>query len=389
MISSMLIVRERKDKVVVHLRVAYEATALLGNRTGVGEFCFEALDALAMHDELDITAFAMSYRRRHLLKELLPEGVGYGDWIMPARPLHAVWKRSNLPPIEIWNRKIDVLHATNFVSPPTLKSAKVITVHDLTTLRFPEMCNPPTLIYPKMIQRAIDAGAFVHTPSEFVAAEVISSFRVDPGKVKAIHHGIPRLTSAVDLESGEVADLVGKQFVLSLGTIEPRKDLPLLVRAFDRVVAEFPDLYLVIAGQDGWGTSDLIDALAKVRAKGKVLRLGYVQSNTREWLLRNATVFAYPSVYEGFGFPPLEAMSLGTPVVSTRAGALSEVLSDDCAALVDTGDMEGFASGIKKVVSDSAYAQKLKAAARDHVRKFSWAKCANELAELYRQASSE
>lgn len=385
----MLIVKERKDKVVVNLRVAYEATALLGNRTGVGEFCYEALDALAKHDELDITAFAMSFRRRHVLRELLPKGVDFGDWIMPARPLHSAWKRGNFPPIEIWDRKIDVLHATNFISPPTLKSAKVITVHDLTTLRFPEMCNPPTLVYPRMIQRAIDAGAFVHTPSKFVAAEVISSFRVDPEKVRAIHHGIPRLNSAIGLERGEVPDLVGKQFVLSLGTIEPRKDLPLLVRAFDKVAAEFSDLYLVIAGQDGWGTSDLTGALGKVRAKGKILRLGYVQAVTREWLLRNAAVFSYPSVYEGFGFPPLEAMSLGTPVVSTRAGALSEVLSDDCAVLIDTGDVEGFAGGIKKIVSDPSFADKLKSAAYAHVGGFSWTKCANELADLYRQASGK
>ncbi|MDA8270466.1 MAG: glycosyltransferase family 1 protein [Actinomycetota bacterium] len=369
------------------LKIAYEATALLGFRTGVGEFCYGALEALARVESIEVDAFAISFRRRHLLKGELPAHVGFKDWILPARPLHMMWERSNFPPLELWDRKVDVVHGTNFVVPPTRSAGKVVTVHDLTTLRFPELCDKATLIFPKMVQRAIDAGAFVHTPSKFVAEEVVEHFRVDPARVISIHHGIPKLFFDAELAESAVAPLSGRRFVLALGTIEPRKDLSLLVRAFDELSSSLPDLMLVIAGKDGWGADRLTSAIARLKSRSKIFRLGYVKPETRRWLLRNASVFVYPSIYEGFGFPPLEAMSVGTPVVSTNAGALREVLSRDSAVLVDSGDQEGLAAGIAKVVTDSSEASRLREAGIEHSRGFSWERCAAELASLYWAAS--
>lgn len=368
------------------LNVAYEATALLGPRTGVGEFCHGALSALSRLPELEVGAFAMSFRKRHELVPELPGGVRFYNWIMPARPLHAMWRRSNLPPLELWDRKIDVVHGTNFVVPPTLSAGKVITVHDLTTLLYPELCNPATLIFPKMIQRAIDAGAYVHTPSNFVANEVVGNFNVSPDRVVAIPHGIPVLDADVGI-GGVVEDLMGKRFILGLGTVEPRKDFPLLVRAFDEISNDVSDIVLVIAGQDGWGTQDLIDAISDSHAKAKIMRLGYVAPLTRLWLIKNSSVFVYPSVYEGFGFPPLEAMALGTPVISTRAGALSEVLSEESAVLVNPGDKDELASAMKRVVTEMDFAQRLSYLGRLHANGFSWESCAKGLSDLYYRAS--
>ncbi len=368
------------------LRIAYEATPLLGFRTGVGEFCFGALQALAGIGSLEVNAFAVSYRRRHLLERELPAGVRFRDWIMPARPLHLLWERCNFPPLEFWDRKIDVVHGTNFVVPPTHSAGKVVTVHDLTALRFPEMCEEATLAFPKMVQKAIDGGAFVHTPSAFVAREVIENFRVDPMKVVAIHHGIPQADPGIDLDSAAVAPLIGRRFVLALGTVEPRKDYPLLVQAFDEVVRNEPDLVLVIAGRDGWGSNDLASAITRVKSRSKIFRLGYVKPATRQWLLKNAVVFVYPSIYEGFGFPPLEAMSLGTPVVSTKSGALAEILSEDCALLVESGDLSGLATSINSVVADASEAARLSHTGSEHAKRFSWDRCARELASLYQLA---
>ena len=371
------------------LKIAYEATALLGARTGVGEFCYGALEALSRIQSLEVNAFAISFRSRHLLKSELPNGAGFNDWILPARPLHAMWGSCNFPNLELWDTTIDVVHGTNFVVPPTRRAGKVVTVHDLTTVRFPELCDSATLIFPKMVQRAIDAGAFVHTPSQFVANEVIENFRVNPDKVVAIHHGIPRIDPETDLKNVQVRPLEGKKFVLALGTVEPRKDFPLLVRAFDEISREISDLILVIAGKDGWGTQSLTSAIARAKSRSRIIRLGYVSQSTRQWLLKNAAVFAYPSVYEGFGFPPLEAMTLGTPVVSTNSGALEEVLSRDCAILVESGDLDALASGILQVVSNGSEAARLAHAGLEHVGRFSWDKCANGLASLYRLAGGK
>ena len=227
----------------------------------------------------------------------------------------------------------------------------------------------------------------MHTPSKFVAEEVVEHFRVDPARVVPIYHGIPKLFFDRALAESAVAPLSGRRFVLALGTIEPRKDLPLLARAFDELSSSLPDLMLVIAGKDGWGADRLTSAIARLKSRSKIFRLGYVTPETRRWLLRNASVFVYPSIYEGFGFPPLEAMSVGTPVVSTNAGALREVLSKDSAVLVDSGDQEGLAAGIARVVADPSEASRLREAGIEHARGFSWDRCATELASLYRSAS--
>lgn len=371
------------------MRIAYEATALLGDRTGVGEFCFGALEALSKFETFDIHAFAISYRRRNQLRTLLPKNISFSDWIMPARPLHFLWERSAFPPIEVWDRKIDLVHGTNFIVPPTYRSAKVVTIHDLTTVRFPDMCDKPTLIYPHLIKRALDNGAFVHTPSEFVATEVIEYFQVDPSRVKAVHHGIPRISTDNKSIEIKVPELEGKRFVLALGTVEPRKDLPMLVAAFEMIAQSDVNLHLVIAGRDGWGSDSLREAIERSKVNSRILRLGYVDTGLRSWLLQNATVFAYPSIYEGFGFPPLEAMSIGTPVISTNAGALGEILSGDVSVLIQPGDTVGLAEGIRSIVEDKDFSVRLSSLGKTYVERFSWEKCAAGLGELYRVACQE
>lgn len=371
----------------MRLRIAYEATALLGNRTGVGEFCYGALNALADIDDFEITAFAMSFRRRHLLKTELPPKVRFGDWIMPARPLNSLWQRVDMPPLELWSGGIDVVHGTNFIVPPTLKAAKVITVHDLTTVRFPEICNPPTLVYPHMIRRAIASGALLHTPSEYVRDEVLDYFDIEPERVVAVHHGIPLDWIDFDQEKApSLPNLVGRRFVLGLGTIEPRKDFPLLVRAFDELSTEYNDVDLVIAGQDGWGSDQLEAEISRSSHRNKIFKMGYVSPSTRKWLLTNASVFAYPSVYEGFGFPPLEAMALGTPVVASRAGALPEVLGGNAARLFDVGDQGELERSLADLLSSETVRANYAEAGKLRAKDYSWTHCATGLASLYRSA---
>jgi glycosyltransferase involved in cell wall biosynthesis len=364
------------------VRVALDVTSLIGERTGVGAFVAGAVGALVDVTDLDLLAYAVTWRGRHPSQLVLPDNLRRVRLPMPARPLRAAWSSTSWPPIELFTGPCDVVHGTNFVVPPTRRAAGVVTVHDLTPIRFPELCNNDTLAYPSLLRRAIGQGAWVHTPSQFVADEVVAHLGAAPERVRAVAHGVPPLDS---VPSGWRPPIDGP-FILALGTIEPRKDLPLLVRAFDRMASEAVDIRLVVAGPDGWGTTAFEAAVAAASHRDRIVRLGYVSGVDRTGLLAAARVFAYPSVYEGFGFPPLEAMTMGTPVVATAAGALPEVLGD-AAAIVAPGDVDALAEALARVVSDESERAVLVGRGEALVAAYRWETCAAGLTALYGKAA--
>jgi alpha-1,3-rhamnosyl/mannosyltransferase len=176
-------------------------------------------------------------------------------------------------------------------------------------------------------------------------------------------------------------------YILAIGTIEPRKDHPGLVRAFDLLAGSHPELALVLAGPDGWGTPALEEAVAASAFARRIIRLGYVDPFQRASLLANAAVFAYPSLYEGFGFPPLEAMAAGLPVVTTDTGALPEVVGD-AALMVPAGEAEPLAHALESAVYDDCVQAGLVDKGRRRAASFSWDTCAAGLAALYRDAAA-
>ena len=274
--------------------------------------------------------------------------------------------------------RADVVHGTNFVVPPASKAARVVTVHDLTTVRFPEMCDSPTLRFPALVRRAVAHGAWVHTPSQYVADEVVAELGVDRERVRAVHHGAPA-PIAKRLEHPLAEPLPAglpegaKRYVLAIGTAEPRKDLPGLVRAFDAIAGDLRDVALVLAGPPGWGSGALEQAVQTSSARSRIVMTGYVPKLDR--LLAGATVLAYPSLYEGFGLPTLEAMAAGVPVVTTNAGALPEVVGD-AAVLVEPGDTDALAAALESVLSDEAERCSLIERGYFRASQFTWESCA-------------
>jgi glycosyltransferase involved in cell wall biosynthesis len=378
------------------LTVGFDATPLLGRPTGVGVFCAGALAGLAVRDDVAVSAYAVSWRRRRGITPLLPRRISSGQRPMPARPLHAAWARGSLPPLEWFIGRTDVVHGTNFVVPPTRSAARVVTVHDLTVVRFPELCDAPTLAYPRLIRRAVDEGAWVHTPSGFVAEEVVAEFGADPARVRAVHHGVPELPAPPTGSAGRdrgagVGDVLGlpgacDRYVLAIGTVEPRKDYPLLLESFAAVAADHPDAALVIVGGDGWGTEAFAAALDASPVRSRVVRPGYLDGAALAATLRGASVLAYPSRYEGFGFPPLQAMAEGVPVVATAAGAVPEVVGDG-AWLVPPGDRDGLSDRLAAALAGGPDIDALVARGRARAARFSWEACAAGLADLYRDAA--
>ena len=209
---------------------------------------------------------------------------------------------------------------------------------------------------------------------------MIHLLEVPPDRVVVIPNGV---TAAPPGDSARGRTLAqSERYILAVGTIEPRKDFPRLVDAFDRLAADQPDVNLVVAGPEGWGADEFRRAVRRAEHRDRIIRLGWVTDTDRNALLRGASLFAYPSLYEGFGLPPLEAMSAGVPVVTTRTGGITEVVGD-AAVLVPPGDTDALAAGLAKVLADDGLADDLRARGTANLARFSWDRTAAELGALY------
>lgn len=369
--------------------VAFDATPLLGRRTGIGTAVGGWLAELAGRPDLRLRAYGLTLAGWRKLPAQLPAGVGWVRAPLAAGVLQRVWARRDVAPAEWWTGPVRVVHGTNFVVPPARRAARVVTVWDLTCVRYPQLCPPAALRYPALVARATAGGATVHVPSQAVADEVAEHFAVPAERLAVIAPGVavagtrpspapPAPTPPAPAPPSSAG--CAAPYVLALGTVEPRKDLPTLVRAFDALAGHHPDLLLKIAGPQGWGEDALREAIDGATHRRRIERLGWLADPAA--VLAGAAVFAYPSLYEGFGFPPLEAMAAGVPVVATAAGSVPEVLGD-AAVLVPVGDTDALAAGLERVLGDGAERARLVAAGAARVAEFGWKRAGDGLAELY------
>lgn len=367
------------------LRVAIDATPLLTPLTGIGVVTRATIDGLARRPEVDVSAFAVSFRGRDRLTSVVGADVGVHGRPMAARPLRAAWRRADWPPLRWWIGDVDVVHSPNYVVPPSRPAAEVVTVQDLTPFRLAHLGAPGTEHVADLVRRAVRRGAWVHASSEFVATEVRSLLDVDPDRVVVVPHGVDPPPSG-DAAAGR-RRAGAERYVVAVGTIEPRKGLPVLVRAFDHLADDDPELHLVLVGSRGWATESFDEAVAAARHHGRIRITGRVDDTERADLLAGAAVLAYPSLYEGFGLPPLEAMAQGLPVVCSDAGALPETVGD--AAVVTTvGDDRSLADGLASVLGDPERRAALVERGRARAAHFSWDHAVDGLVDLYRRAAT-
>lgn len=365
------------------MRIGFDATALLTPRTGVGVMAHEVLSGLADRGDVDLTAFCVSVRGRSLLGGVSPPGARVVAPPLPARPLRALWGRIDAPRVDWLLGQPDVIHGPNFVV-PAARAARVATVHDLTPVRFPHLADPHTRGYARQIARLAEDGGWVHTPSAAVLDEVIEELGVTPSRVRAIPNGVRPVGGSPAAGRRRAG---AERYVLAVGTVEPRKGLPTLLAAFDALAGDHPEVDLVHAGADGWGLAEYEAALAAMANPTRVRRLGRVDDAARADLLAGCAVFAYPSLYEGFGLPPLEAMTAGVPVVTTDVPAIGEVCAGH-ARIVPVGDTEALAGALEQVLEQPPGPGEL-AAARRHASTFRWEDTVESLVDLYRTAAAQ
>lgn len=402
------------------MRVALDYTTGIYPGAGIARYTRSLVWALAALDTKN--RYSLFYAARGLpsptpesaqARELFSKHRNFRGVPVPfsVRQMFAIWQRLRLPiPLEVFTGKCDIMHSPDFVSPPHRSGADIITVHDLSFLVVPECAQPKLAAFlSKTVPAAVRRADRIIAVSHQTKRDLVRLLNVPEGKIVVAHNGVDRqfldwkqgqqqrtkedgtlLTlppSAFDPDALRKKLNLPARFILHVGTLEPRKNLKRLVEAYGTLMQndEAEDVALVLAGRQGWLYEPILRAAEKVNRAGnggRVLFVDYVDDIDLPLLYNMAEVFAYPSLYEGFGLPAAEAMACGTSTLVSNDGALAEVVGD-AAVIVDPQSVESIAGGLKRLLEDDTLRARLAEAGPRQVAQFTWEVAARKVLEVY------
>ena len=352
------------------LPVAIDGRALVGNRTGIGVHAAEIASRLGVEPPPLIASHSEITDR---------EGLESCSFVVDRAPNGVLWQQAILPRV-IVREGCDVLWGPHATLPMSLTIPAVVSIHDLTSITMPHRHRLRTILsFNTFIRRSLEMASKIAAVSRLAADEVIRGFGIAPSKIEIVPNGVGDYFTP----GGNRAD--AEPFILYVGTFEPRKGIGELLAAWSSLPGVRPKL--VLAGDPGWGTSPLVRRYRDAIASGRIEVLGFVDRAKLRDLYRSCGVFVYPSHFEGFGLPPLEAMACGAPVVAARGGALPDTVGD-AALLVAPGDADGLRDAIARILRDESLARDLSARGIARARLFRWDTSAARMAELLREAAT-
>lgn len=372
------------------MRIALDCTPLLGQRTGIGHYTANLLTELvpfAAGDSLVATAF--TFRGRDQLADAVPAGVEVAARPAPARALRTMWSHGTLPPVEWLTGRIDLFHATNFVLPPTRRARGVLTVHDLAYLKYPQTVSSASLAYRQLVPAGLRRARVVCTPSRAVATQLQDAYGLAEDAIAVTPLGVDAAwhRATPPDEDWRARHGLGSDYILAVGTIEPRKNLALLVAAYRKLLQTRADIPpLVLAGGSGWGAALDLHGIPEDR----LVMPGHLPIDDLRTLVAGASVLVFPSLDEGFGLPPLEALACGVPVVASDLPVTREVLADQAryVSVTDRTRERNTADALADaIVSELETPTGSPATRREYAAGFTWRACAEKTYAAYRRAA--
>lgn len=375
------------------LRVIFNVDAITAPLTGIGRYALELARGLAHHEAVETLRLYSAYRwvddPAHALAANRTIAAVRRSVPFKTQALEVYQQiRSGLFRLHTRRMRGFLLHTPNYVLMP-FDGPTLTTVHDLSWLSFPD-AHPVERVrfLDKHLPETLARANLVLTDSEFIAAEIASRFALPRTKIRAIPLGVdaayrPRTAEEI-LATLARHGLERSAYLLVVATLEPRKNLARLVRAYAALPTSTKARHpLVIVGARGWLHRELERTVAPLEASGSVRRLGYIGEDELPLLYAGAHAFAFPSLYEGFGLPVLEAMASGVPVLTSNVSSLPEV-AGDAALMVDPNDEASLRDGLARLLDDSAWRTNASARGIARSRDYPWSRCVDATIDAYR-----
>lgn len=369
--------------------IGIDYTAAVQQGGGIGRYVRSLVHALAAIDsETDYRIFAAGVTDQHELPTL-GENFTWKPTSLGDQGLVRLWYRLHVPlPIERWTGRLDLYHAPDFLLPPVRKDTKtLLTIHDLSFIRAPETATESLRQFlNKAVPRSVERADHILADSAATKDDLIELYQTPTEKITVLYSGVdPRFKPTNDpvvLQTiREKYEIGAADFILSLGTVQPRKNYVRLVEAFNALPQK--DAKLVIVGGKGWLAEPLFECINDLGLSERVILPGFADDVDLPALYSAAKIFAYPSLYEGFGLPVLEAMACGTPVLASNVSSIPEVTGKDGAVLVDPFDTAGMTEQLNKLLVNEALRNQLVAAGVKEAERFTWARAAEQLHTIY------
>ena len=367
------------------VNVCIDIQSAVTQRAGVGRYTrvlTEHMARMAGDDQLQLFYFDFA-RKGHAFT--CPQATIKAIRWCPGRIAQRAWRTLQWPPFDALAGPADVYHFPNFTLPPLRRGKSVVTIHDMSFFRFPEFAEPKNLrnLEATIHHTARHADAII-TDSTFSANEVSELLKVDASRVVPIHLGIAK--NFVRPDANAIAATratlgLDRPYLLTVGTLEPRKNIPFLISLMESLKGF--DGTLVIAGMPGWKCEPIIERMTTSSCAPHIRWLRYVEDHHLPGLYAGAELFLCSSFYEGFGFPPLEAMACGTPVVSSSGGSLKEVLGT-AAAVHDTFELDAWKCTVEALLESPSRRTEHATAGKHHAARYTWEATARKTWEVYR-----
>jgi len=381
----------------VKMRIAIDIQTTLGKPTGFGFYVSNLVEALKKKADsstkLPPSSVKADYGRAGGmtrggdLELVLVKPDTENDFSTPQR---FFWDQFTYPK-KARNERVDLLHQPCFSAPLSFKNPIVVTIHDIISILFPETIPfASRMFYSKWMPFSYRKAKKIITISNSTKRDIIRVLGIAEDKITVIPLGydkkIEKKLDKSEIENVRKNNKLPENYLLHIGTLEPRKNLDFLIEVFSEVIKkDKSDLHLVITGKKGWYYEGLFEKVKQLSLEEKVIFTGYVDEQDKAAIYQGAKVFTFPSIYEGFGLPPLEAMAAGVPVISSDTSSMPEVVGK-AGILLSPHDKSGWVKAIREVSGSEKLRKEMIAKNLEQVKHFSWDKTAEKTIEVYREA---